>query len=58
MLANLNGWHAVIVIGVIVLLFGATKLPQLAKSVGQSMRILRKETSSAVDTDEAADERV
>ncbi|MCD2440918.1 twin-arginine translocase TatA/TatE family subunit [Agromyces sp. SYSU K20354] len=43
MFANLNGWHAVIVIAVILLLFGAPKIPQLARSLGQSMRILKTE---------------
>ncbi|GAA1799604.1 twin-arginine translocase TatA/TatE family subunit [Agromyces neolithicus] len=43
MFANLNGWHAVIIIAVILLLFGAPKIPQLARSLGQSMRILKTE---------------
>ena len=43
MLANLNGWHAVILLVVVLLLFGATKLPALAKSVGQSMKIFKSE---------------
>ena len=43
MLQNLTGWHAIIILAVVVLLFGATKLPALAKSVGQSVRILKKE---------------
>ncbi|MDF1477977.1 twin-arginine translocase TatA/TatE family subunit [Leifsonia sp. H3M29-4] len=43
MFANMSGWHLLIVVAVIVLLFGATKLPQLARSLGQSTRILRTE---------------
>lgn len=43
MLQNLTGWHALIVLAIIFLLFGATKLPALAKSVGQSVRILKSE---------------
>jgi len=43
MLANLTGWHALIVLAVVVLLFGATKLPALAKSVGESMKIFKNE---------------
>jgi sec-independent protein translocase protein TatA len=31
-----------IVLGVLVLLFGAKKIPELAKSLGQSVRELRK----------------
>ena len=43
MLGNLNGWHALILLAVVLLLFGAAKLPLLAKSVGQSVKILQKE---------------
>ncbi|CAB4895695.1 MAG: twin-arginine translocase TatA/TatE family subunit [Actinobacteria bacterium] len=42
-LGNLNGWHLIIIIAVIVLLFGAPKLPGLARSLGQSLRIFRGE---------------
>lgn len=43
MLGNLTGWHFLIIIAVVVLLFGAPKLPGLAKSLGQSLRIFRGE---------------
>jgi sec-independent protein translocase protein TatA len=43
MLGNLNGWHLLIILAVILLLFGAPKLPGLAKSIGQSMRIFKGE---------------
>ena len=34
MFANLNGWHALIVVVVILLLFGAPKIPALASEPG------------------------
>ena len=43
MFGNLNGWHLLILLAVILLLFGAAKLPALAKSVGQSARVFRGE---------------
>ncbi len=43
MLGNLGGWHLIVILFIILLLFGAPKLPGLAKSLGQSMRILKKE---------------
>lgn len=46
MLGNLSGWHLLIIVAVVVLLFGAARLPALARSVGQSMRILRSEVRS------------
>jgi len=49
-LQNLTGWHALIVLAVILLFFGAAKLPSLARSVGQSARILKDEVSGDADT--------
>ncbi|WP_024356477.1 twin-arginine translocase TatA/TatE family subunit [Leucobacter chironomi] len=43
MLGNLNGPTLVVILFIVLLLFGAPKLPGLAKSLGQSMRILKKE---------------
>src|SRR5690625_6758139 len=45
MLHNLTGWHALIILAIVILVFGATKLPALAKSLGQSVRILKDETA-------------
>jgi len=39
------GPHIWIVLFIIILLFGAPKLPALARSLGQSMRILKKEVT-------------
>lgn len=43
MLGNLTGIHLLIILGIIILLFGATKLPALAKGLGQSINIFKKE---------------
>lgn len=45
MLQNLTGWHALVVLAVILLVFGATRLPALARSVGQSVSILKREVA-------------
>lgn len=45
-MAGLQGWHLIIILVIILLLFGAPKLPALARSLGQSVKILRKEVSS------------
>ena len=37
---NLRPTELIIILLIIVLLFGAKKLPELAKSIGQSMKIL------------------
>ncbi|RNE59370.1 twin-arginine translocase TatA/TatE family subunit [Cryobacterium tepidiphilum] len=43
MLSNLTGWHFLIILVVVLLLFGATKLPVLARSLGQSAKIFKNE---------------
>jgi sec-independent protein translocase protein TatA len=53
MLANLTGWHMVIILAIVLLLFGAPKLPGLARSVGQSMRIFKSEVKTLKDDDTA-----
>ncbi|MEU7819134.1 Sec-independent protein translocase subunit TatA [Pseudonocardia sp. NPDC049154] len=40
---NLGGWEIVILVGVLLLLFGAKRLPTMARSVGQSARIFKGE---------------
>lgn len=54
MFAGLNGWHLVILLAVILLLFGAAKLPALAKSMGQSARLFKGEMKAMKDEDETA----
>lgn len=43
MRALFEGWTPLVLLVVIVLLFGAPKLPALARSIGQSMKILKSE---------------
>jgi sec-independent protein translocase protein TatA len=48
-LGNLNGFHLLIILAVVLLLFGAPKLPGLARSLGQSARILKSEMKTMKD---------
>ena len=48
-MGGLQPWHWVIVIAVFVLLFGAKKLPDAARSLGQSMRIFKSEVKMKSD---------
>lgn len=47
--------HWLIVLGVLVLLFGAKKLPELARSVGQSTRLFRGEMRGLREEEEKAE---
>ncbi|MGT2427226.1 twin-arginine translocase TatA/TatE family subunit [Amnibacterium kyonggiense] len=49
MLAGLTGWHIVAIVLVVLVLFGATKLPVFAKGLGQSIKIFKKEVSEVQD---------
>ena len=42
-MGGLQPWHWLIVIAVFVLLFGAKRLPDAARSLGKSMRIFKSE---------------
>lgn len=50
---NIRPTELIIILVIIVLLFGAKKLPELAKSVGQSLKIFKHETQDV--TNEASE---
>lgn len=43
-MGSLSPWHWAIIAVVLLVLFGAKKLPDFARSVGKSARILKEET--------------
>lgn len=48
---GLKPWHIIVILVAFLLLFGAKRLPDLARSVGRSLRIIKAETRSLVDDD-------
>ena len=48
-----TGWELVIILAVLLLLFGAKKLPDMARSVGQSARVFKGEMKGMKADDEA-----
>lgn len=48
--------HLIIILVIILLLFGAPKLPGLARSLGQSMKIFRSEIKDPKKADDATAE--
>jgi sec-independent protein translocase protein TatA len=56
MLRNgLEPWHLLIVAIVIIVLFGSKKLPDTARALGKSMRILKSEAKAMKDDGSAQD---
>ena len=56
MFQGLTGWHALILLVIILLLFGAPELPALARSLGQSMKIFRSEVKDGKTDDSVAED--
>ncbi|WP_329035743.1 Sec-independent protein translocase subunit TatA [Streptomyces sp. NBC_00178] len=54
MIGNLKPLEIVLIIAVILLLFGAKKLPDMARSLGKSARILKSEAKAMKKDDEPA----
>src|SRR3546814_9699736 len=48
-------WEIVLILLIIVLLFGAKKLPELARGSGRALRIFKAETKGLIDDDEDED---
>ncbi|MEU9379367.1 Sec-independent protein translocase subunit TatA [Streptomyces sp. NPDC048255] len=55
MIGNLKPLEILLIIAVIVLLFGAKKLPEMARSLGKSARILKSEAKAMKKDGEAED---
>ena len=58
MLAMLNGWEVVAILAVVLIVFGAKKLPELARGLGQGIKEFKKssreiqdEITQAIDLD-------
>ena len=49
-----GGWELVLVVIVIMVLFGAKRLPDSARALGRSMRILKAETKGLHNDDDVA----
>ena len=46
---NLGGWELIVLLGVLLLVFGAKKLPDMARSIGQSARVFKGEMKGLKD---------
>jgi sec-independent protein translocase protein TatA len=45
MFAFLNGWEIVAILAIVLILFGAKKLPELAKGLGQGIKEFKKSSN-------------
>ncbi|WP_110183430.1 twin-arginine translocase TatA/TatE family subunit [Nocardioides solisilvae] len=56
-IAGLGPTELLLILAVIVLLFGASKLPELARGSGRALRIFKAETKGLMDDDKTPEER-
>jgi sec-independent protein translocase protein TatA len=50
-MGTLRPWHIAVLVVVLILLFGAKRLPDAARSLGRSLRIIKAETKGLADDD-------
>lgn len=49
---NVQGWQLVILLVLIIVIFGAARLPNAARSLGKSLKIFKKEVQDLRDDDD------
>lgn len=54
-MGGLSGWHLLILLVVLVLLFGSKRLPDMARAVGQSARIFKGELKRTKEQQHTSD---
>ena len=54
MFGKIGPWEIIAILAVILLIFGSTKLPELAKAIGKSVVELKEGLKSGSGTDESA----
>lgn len=51
-MGNLGMWEILVILLVVLLLFGAKRLPDAARGLGRSLRIFKAETKGLMDDDD------
>ncbi|HUW16864.1 MAG TPA: Sec-independent protein translocase subunit TatA [Actinomycetes bacterium] len=52
-MANFRGWEILVILALILLLFGAKRMPDAARGLGRSLRIFKSEIKASQEDDEA-----
>lgn len=59
-LPTFSGWEALVIFGVILLIFGPQKLPEIAEALGKSIRKFRsatKEIKQEIESPDSSEDR-
>ena len=57
MFKNIQGPELLIILFIVLLLFGAKRMPDMARSLGRSVRILKAETKNDTSKQEATEDQ-
>ncbi len=57
LIGGLGTPELLLILAIVVLVFGASKLPELARGSGRALRIFKAETQGLMDDDENGDDR-
>ncbi|WP_026876159.1 Sec-independent protein translocase subunit TatA [Jiangella gansuensis] len=55
-MGSIGTWQLVIVLAIVLLLFGAKRLPEAARGLGRSLKIFKTETQGLINNDDKADD--
>ena len=55
-MGSLGGWEILIILVVLVVLFGAKRLPDMARAIGQSARVFKGEMKGLRDDEKAPEQ--
>ncbi|TDD65190.1 Sec-independent protein translocase subunit TatA [Jiangella aurantiaca] len=53
-MGNIGTWQLIIVLAIVLLLFGAKRLPEAARGLGRSLKIFKSETEGLINKDDKA----
>ena len=56
-MSNFKGWEIIIILALLLLLFGAKRLPDAARGLGRSLRIFKAETKGLRDDEDDREPR-
>ena len=56
-MSNFKGWEIIIILALLLLLFGAKRLPDAARGLGRSLRIFKAETKGLRDDEQDREPR-
>ncbi len=54
MFGGLGMWELIVIFGIVFLIFGATRIPQIAKSLGSAIKEFKKATNQISSDEEEA----